>query len=820
MLTIHYHRFDGDYEGVSLWTWDKEHGLQPPEQDVFPAGWDDFGPYFRLNPDTYGGNEHHRTIGIVPRLRSDWNAKDGSDRFWTPTLGLNLWLVGGDSRIYRERPDTSPRVQAAYLDADKMLTLRLSHGTELSRLIPSNFRVRSVDGSQIPVLGVRAVDPVKGAAKMLQLALEKAPESGCHFMALAEGYRPATGVLRNVLLDETLYKSDLPLGPIYTPQKTTFRVFAPTASAAHVTIYDHPTGALGRVIHDMTSAGKGVWETEVAGDLHGKHYTLFADADGPHGRTEVVDPHCRCTTGHDGHGKIVDLRRLDPPDFRPIKRPATIEHPTDAVIWEVSVRDFTRHYNSGVEEKLRGKFAGAALRGTTIPNTNIKTGIDHLMELGVTHVQLLPIQDFDNHEGSNDYNWGYMTSNFSSPDGWYASNPRDDSRVREFKELVAAFHAAGIRVIMDVVYNHTAPDAAFEALAPRYYLRRREDGTLFNGSGTGNEFRSEAPMARKFIVDSCRYWVEEYGVDGFRFDLLGLIDINTLTAVRDALIAIDPNLLVYGEPWAAAGQDGVGLKPITYKSVVSGHGIGAFNDHFRNDLKGGPDGADPGYIQTGANRDAVKQGIAASIHDWATQPGEAIQYATCHDNLTLYDKLKASAPTASEADLAKMQILTAAILAVSQGVFFLHGGHELLRTKKGNHNSYDAPDDINQIDWSGKQRHPEVFASLRNLIALRRAHPLFRLRTREEIEMRLRFRDDLCPNDRCIAFTIDGAGVAREAWRQAFIVINPGAEAASFRAPAGDWNLVFENGESTGNSPRELSGSVIVEARSIAVAAN
>jgi pullulanase len=609
-------------------------------------------------------------------------------------------------------------------------------------------------------------------------------------LALVDGYRPSNAVPRNVLFDREKFYRDVEMGAIYSPEATTFRVFAPAAESVDVLLYSSSTGVSPNEEFPMSSIGAGIWETKVSGDLHERPYRFGVRGDGDAiTRHDAVDIHARALTGHDGHGLVLDMRRTDPPGFRPIVRPANIKSPTDAIIVEYSVRDFTRDLTSGVPADLRGKFLGFAERGTTAPGTSISTGIDHLVELGVTHVQILPIHDFDNREDSDEYNWGYMTANFSSPDGWYATDHRCGVRVTEAKAMVKALHDAGIRVIMDVVYNHTAPTSTFESIAPRYYHRRHEDGRLWNGSGCGNEFHSEAPMARKFIVDSCLYWVREYGVDGFRFDLMGLIDMATLMEIKVRLHEIDPTLLIYGEPWAATGPDGTGIRRITYKDVVAGSGIGAFNDHFRNALKGSPDGDEPGYVQGAGGRDGVKKGLQGSIHDWAREPGESIQYATCHDNLCLYDKLELSLPEEPEEELLELVMLTNGLLAMSQGVMFLHGGEEFARTKLGNHNSYNAPDSVNAVNWLRKKKYHAVFEYTRNMIAIRRQHPVFRLSSREQIERRLSFRDDWCPTTNCIAMRLDGKGLEGESWSEVLVLVNPEFKDHHFPLPGGVWHV-------------------------------
>ncbi len=817
MVRIHYHRYDGDYERAGLWVWDAS-GLTVPEgRELHPAGETDFGPYFEFDPETICPAGAPRKIGFLPRLRADWSTKDGGDRFWTPELGQELWLVGGEEEVHTARPDVAPYVRAAWIDGERVVRVLLTHGMELGRLVPGNFQLRCADGSMPAVEAVRALDALPARSRWLELHAASPLPVRMETVVLVEGYRPGAAMPAGILFDKERYYTDAEMGPVYTPEGTTFRLFAPTARSAQVILYDNATGDAGRTVQEMRDAGRGLWEANASGDLRGRHYMVRAVADEEPAGREVVDIHSRCNTGHDGRGRIEDLRALDPEGFRPVRRPPFSGNPTDAVIYEVHLRDFTIDPSSGVPGPLRGKYLGAAERGTTIPETHVATCIDHLLELGVTHVQLLPVQDFENVEDGNEYNWGYMTACFNSPDGWYATNHRDGSRVRELKQLIQAFHDAGLRVVLDVVYNHTAPSAGFEAIAPVYYHRRQRDGSFCNGSGTGNEFRTEAPMARKFIVDSCRFWVEEYGVDGFRFDLMGLIDLETMIAVREELHRLDSTLLVYGEPWAATGHEGTCVGEITWKHRVAGTGIGAFNDHYRDALKGSPDGGDPGYVQGGSRRSGVRAGLAGAIHDWATQPGEAIQYVTCHDNLTLWDKLAISAPESTEEQRLRMQMLAAGVLAVSQGVLFLHAGHELARTKGGNHNSYNAPDEVNRVDWRRKQRHHELFEFVRGVIALRRAHPVFRLPDRGEIERRLRFEDGLLPHRKCLALRLDGRDLPGESWQEALVLINPAGKEQEFGLPEGHWQIhvlgtragTESLGEAVGKLPVPASGMAL-----------
>ncbi len=810
---------DGDYRDVGVWIWNASGSEEPQGREIFPTGNDEFGPWFQIDENQFETGALENRIGFIPRLKKNWRFKDGGDRFWTRSLGDEVWIVSGDQEIHLSRPDIAPRVEAAYHDAEKLITIVLSHPISLGRLVPSTFQIKCATGPLVKVAGVRATDAHDGIARRIELDLGENIPAGGEVMVLIDGYRPGTLMPRHLQLDIDSLYTKRELGAYCFSDHTIFRLFSPAAHRAWVYLYPTRTGSDDqREELAMNLVGHGLWEAYAWGDHAGLFYSCAVECNGDGERTEAVDFYACCTTGHDGRGLIVNPRSLDPSGFRPVHRPPFSGKPTDAVIYEVHVRDFTIDPMSGIERKDRGKFLGMARRDTQVKGHHRVSGLDHLLQLGVTHVQLLPVQDFDNDESDNVYNWGYMTSNFFSPDGWYASDYRNESKIREFKKLVKTLHDAGLRVVMDVVYNHTGVNATFEQLNPGYYHRMREDGTFWNGSGTGNEFRSEAPMGQKFIVDSCLYWVNEFGVDGFRFDLMGLIDLETMIAVRDAVQAVDPTILVYGEPWAATGPDGAGIGRIVYKDVIAGTGIGAFNDHFRNALKGAPDGPEPGYIHDASNPGSVKAGIQGSIHDWSSQPGEAIQYADCHDNLTLYDKSAEACPEATETELIEMQRLAIGILAISQGVCFFHGGVEFARTKGGNHNSYNAPDSVNAFHWQRCAEHEILVDYTTAMIALRRSHPVFRLTTREEIDARLVFEDTLSPDPSAIYLSLNGENLKNETWKKTLVLINPHPTDMTFPLPPGRWKIHIQGWRVSTKGILDVQENVPVPARGLVIA--
>lgn len=586
------------------------------------------------------------------------------------------------------------------------------------------------------------------------------------------------------------------LGAHWTAAATTFRVFAPQATSVYLVLYLQATGGEGRRELPLRSTGHGLWELTVNEPLEGCCYTYRLEGPGHDSAREVIDICATNTVDSARRAKLTDLEKTNPPQWHEAgKIGPALPKATDAVICELHLRDLTISPTSGVE--FPGGYLGWTEPGTHLPGRpDIKTALDHLVELGVTHVQLMPVQDFDGDDLANCYFWGYMTAAFNSPEGMYASNNLDDSRIRELKQLIAALHARGLGIILDVVYNHVGRTAAFQDHAPGYYFRHWADGLRSNGSGCGNDFRTESSWGRRFFIESLVYWVKEYGVDGFRFDLMGLIDRESMVLAEIALRSIKPDILLYGEPWAA-DSTAIGCQPMI-KAALEGTRIGAFNDDYRNAVKGSPDGHHPGFIQCGWHRDAVKAGLLGQPN-WAPSPGQVIQYLTCHDNLCLWDKLAHSRPDASPEVCRRMAKLGYFLVLFGQGVPFIHGGDEFFRTKFGDANSYQSPDAINQIDWQRKADYWELFDCVRRMIAVRKAHPIFRLATREEVAQRCQFHAHDWWD--AILLELNGRGLPGETWSRLLMLVNgsPDTE-ARFNLPPGQWEIVWEaGGQATGS---------------------
>ncbi|NJB87599.1 pullulanase [Lewinella marina] len=597
------------------------------------------------------------------------------------------------------------------------------------------------------------------------------------------------------------------LGVTYTPNSTTFKLWSPAAQAARVKLYtdDRPTTQAHATL-DLEEINR-AWTATVPEDLDGTYYTFQIKRNG-RWLAEATDPYARATGTNGLRGQVVDLFDTDPPGWETDRRPA-MGAPTDAVLYELHVRDLSMDPHSGIEH--RGKFLGLTERGTTTPRGDT-TGLDHLIELGVTHVHLLPSFDFvsvdESRPDSTQYNWGYDPQNYNVPEGSYSTNPADGKvRIREFKAMVQALHAAGIRVIMDVVYNHTGrtENSNFQLLVPDYFYRFNEDGTYSDASACGNEIASERPMVRKYIRESLEYWVDEYHVDGFRFDLMGIHDIATMNDVSETLHSIDPTILLYGEGWSA-GPSPLPEKQRALKANTSELiQIAAFSDDLRDALKGSVfEHEERGFVSGATDlAESVRFGIvAATAHPqieydsinysegpWAKQPGQCVNYVSCHDNHTLWDRLEISNPRDPVWLRKRMHHLALATVLTSQGIPFLHAGSEILRSKGGDENSYKSSDEVNAIKWDDKGRHGETFRYVRHLIALRKAHPAFRLGETELIARHLTFTDD-GRDGQLIAYRIQDA--PGDQWSDIYVVLNGAQTIRRVTLPEGEWRQVVD----------------------------
>jgi pullulanase len=600
------------------------------------------------------------------------------------------------------------------------------------------------------------------------------------------------------------------------------RVWSPHALKMRIKLYHNDLGGEPFRKMALEQVGEGVWECNLDSTLYGTYYTLQAKFNGRWG-VETPDPYAKAVGRNGLRAHLIDPT-LQRPQGWEYDRSPYFDTAADAVIYELHVRDFSVHPESGMVHK--GKFLAFTERGTT--NAQGKaTGVDHLLELGITHVHLLPSFDFLSVDESKpqeaQYNWGYDPQNYNVPEGSYSTNAADGAvRIREFREMVMALHQAGLRVVMDVVFNHTGTvdGLAFEALTPGYFYRTFPDGRLSNGSGCGNEMASERPMVRRFMVESLKYWMQEYHIDGFRFDLMALHDLETMRTIERELRSIKPDVLLYGEGWTA------GASPLPEANRALKHhmmqlpGVAAFCDDLRDGVKGSwANHSDTGFV--GGNyalKESVKFGIVGAIwhpqisygwvnaskEPWANEPIQCINYVSCHDNHTLYDRFKLAHPNADNLQRQRMQILANAIVLTSQGIPFLHAGVEFMRTKNGVENSYNSPDHINWLDWSRKADYPDVVAAYKNLITMRKAHPVFKLGRPDEVRKRLLFIDT---PPHVIGYHLDGEGV--DTWSKVLVYFNGDKEPTTVPIAEGQWKVAWY-GSSAHRGANEVSSELLI----------
>ena len=637
----------------------------------------------------------------------------------------------------------------------------------------------------------------------------------------------------------------------YTPKETTFTLFAPsTYASVGVEVYSHGKKTELEIprYKALKRVGENLWQCKIKGDLKGKYYAFYVSDKLKTGLYTYLTLGMAKYTNHFGptpgvfakavgvngmRGAIVDMKDSNPMGWEKDQRPM-VKTPADLIIYEMHHRDFSIDESSGIEHK--GKFLAL-----TEPKA-----IRHLKELGVNAVHILPSFDFGSVDETKldkpQYNWGYDPVNYNVPEGSYSTDPKDPlCRIREFKQMVMALHQAGIRVILDVVYNHTfnIEGSNFQRTFPDYYFRKTEkgahprrsefrtidrkiknqdDGVYSNGSGCGNETASEQPMMRRFMIESVKYWINEYHIDGFRFDLMGCHDIETMNAIRKAVDEIDPTIFIYGEGWSA-GQCALPTEQLATKANIP-HlpRIAAFSDELRDALRGPFSDDTKGAFLAGipGEEESIKFGIAGCIEHpqvdmskvnyskqaWATEPTQMISYVSCHDDMCLVDRLKTSIPGISMDELIRLDLLAQTAVFTSQGVPFMLSGEEMLRDKKGVHNSFESPDSINHLDWDNLKRYPQVFKYYKDLIKLRKDHPAFRLGSADLVRKHLEFLDvanysspvgEAGEGAALVAFHLkDHAG--GDVWKDIFVILNASRDSQTVSLPFDSYETVCDGG--------------------------
>lgn len=617
------------------------------------------------------------------------------------------------------------------------------------------------------------------------------------------------------------------LGAVYSPKMTRFKVWAPEAESVKLNLYKQGEGDNLIEQHIMKKSANGTYVFEKQGDCNGIYYTYTVV--NHREEQEAVDPYTKAAGVNGQRGMVINLAKTNPQGFE-LDGYRNPEHITDAIVYEGSVRDFTMDESSGVFHN--GKFLGLTEANTT-NHFGEATALDYISGLGVTHVQILPAFDFETVDEKNQkaqYNWGYDPDNYNVPEGSYAVSPYDGTvRIQEMKQMVLALHSRGIGVIMDVVFNHTyrRDDSNLQKIVPGYYYRSDETGYT-DGSGCGNEVASDRPMVQKLIVDSLIYWAKEYHIDGFRFDLMGVLDIDTMNVIAERLKEIRPDIYLYGEGWNGGPSSLAEEKRAFKASAKKMPGIGMFNDDIRDTIKGSVFYDDHlGFVNGGTHlENALRYGITGAVahpqvdydaygsKPWAKEPGQSINYVSCHDNYTLWDKLSVSCPEASEEKKKAMNRLCAAIVFTSQGVPFIQAGEEFLRSKplpekKGfAENSYNMPDTVNSIKWDNIHEYPDMIAYYKGLMALRKAHPVFRMQSEAEMTQNLCFLLDTPEN--VVAYLLKGKG-ADDTPENILVIFNGNDEEILYNLPEGKWKILVDDKTAGADGKKVISEKADVE---------
>lgn len=750
-LTVHYQRPAGDYQGWNLWLWKNLNSGSDVDVDTNGVNFTSDDDFGKIAKVQISGMDKFESIGVIVR-KGVWDSKDiGDDRF------IDKIKDDGNVEIWLRQGD--PTIHYEFPTAP----------------IPKN--------------------PAIELAKIYD-----SPEFAAKY---------------------TYTGNDL--GVTYTKASTKLRVWAPTATAVDVVTYkesDSPSSS--GLLTKMSYDSKGTWIATLKGDRNGTVFNYRVHVNNT--VNEAVDPYVRATTVNGYRGVIVNLDATDPKGWSAAK-PKFSGQPTDAVIYELHVRDLSMDSASGIPAAHKGKFL--AFTDLNTSNAGQKTGVAAIKELGVTHVELLPIFDYATvNENMPSFNWGYDPQNYNVPEGSYSSDPTNPTkRITELKSAIASMHKTGLRVNMDVVYNHVSNANTFSQnlIVPGYFFRRDDNGNLTSGSGCGNDVASERPMVRKFIVDSVKYWASEYNLDGFRFDLMGLMDIQTINEITSALKKIDPTILVIGEGWnmGTLAAD----KRANQLNISKLNGVSHFNDQIRDGIKGSVfDSADTGFA-TGkfTSKMNVLAGIVGNtdysteiVTKWTTTtPGQSVNYVESHDNMTLADKITASVKNVAPADVAKLSQLAGSMALLSQGLPFLQAGQEFLRSKGGDTNSYKSSDLVNSLKWSTKATNAATVKFYQGLIALRKAHPAFRMTTTDQVRKNLAF---LTSPEGTIAYSLNGSAV-KDSASTLVVVHNANTSAQTIALPkSGSWSILVDAGRAGTTVLRKVTGnSVEVAARSTLV---
>lgn len=745
-LIIHYYNPSG-YYNASI-----SYKFEDAEKMIDFTAEDEFGKVAKLNIDGWKENGNI-SLGI--------NTSDNETKYSIHPLSgqksTDIWLVSGDDTVYYNPNFSSKNIKIDKVTIEKFnqIKVQMSHPKKLELIEPkltiegitkeyslkkdefdnTTFRIETKENLDLTKQYLLKIDGIESKKIMLG------------------------SVVRTKEFDE-MYAYDGDLGIKYDKKKTLFKLWAPTAESVELITYEglHPDSEKKKTFN-MDRKDRGVYQTVLTGNQENVAYAYHLTF-GDGSETITSDPYARAVVANGERSVVENPEKMVPNNFG--KRMPSFDKPTDATIYELHVRDFSIAKDSGIKNK--GKFLGVIEEGTKTKSGQA-TGLDYLKELGVSHIQFLPMYDYasvDETDDSPQFNWGYDPKNYNVPEGSYSTDPYNPTtRIIEMKEMIQGLHDNGLRVIMDVVYNHvySVGEQALDKTVPGYYFRYTSDDKLANGTGVGNDTASERVMMRRYIVDSISYWAKNFNLDGFRFDLMGIHDVKTMNEVRKALDKIDPSIIILGEGWDLETPLPSELKA-TQKNANKMTGIAHFNDALRDSVKGSVfEAEEPGFVNGGND---FESNVAINILGGGNlekklghykDASQVVQYVEAHDNLTLFDKLSATNPNDNIETRMKRHMLATSIPIMSQGVPFIHAGQEFMRTKNGNENSYNSPDEVNQIDWNRVYKNEKVVKFVKELIALRQSDSAFRLTDFEEIESKMEI---LLEEDKTVAYKLDG----------------------------------------------------------------
>lgn len=797
-LKLHYNRSDGAYDGWMVWLW-----AEGAEGADYPFAEEDGDMVATM--DVPAGTT---SVGFIVKT-SDWTKDVDADQFIDISEmvsgTVNVFVesgVEGYTKEYGDDAVTGTKLKSAVYNGDGTITAVMTGAIDGDAV--SAFEVRGKEET----VGVSSAEEGKDFNYTLTLANELDNTKSYFITFDGSELQVQMPIIYSTeeFEKEYTYTGD-DLGAVWSKESTTFRVWAPTAEEVTLNLYESGTPSADDLIEQipMTADANGTWVASKEGDLNGTYYTYTALLDGA--KQESCDPYARTTGVNGKRAMVIDLGSTNPDGWDKDKNPHAGEGINDAVIYELQMRDLSADKSSGIENV--GKFLSLTETGTKTAG-GVATGLDHLKDLGITHLHLMPIYDFgsvdETYTYENLYNWGYDPVNYNVPEGSYSTDPYNgEVRVSEMKQMVKSLHDNDISVIMDVVYNHvqSAGDFCINRLVPGYFSRIGADGSYSSGSGCGNDTASERSMVKKYIVDSVCYWADEYHIDGFRFDLVGLIDTETINEVVEEVHKTHPDVIFYGEGWTLeTNMTKEGYTLATQLNSESTPEFAYFNDTIRDGLKGNVfNTGEVGYVSGARNMEELITENFMGNASWCSSPSQTVNYASCHDNLTLFDRLATSRPDAGREDLIRMNNLAAAVYMTAEGIPFMMSGEEMLRTKTKedgsfDSNSYMSGDEVNSMKWSDleNEEYQQVYNYYKGLIAFRKAHGALRLSDAATVEENVKPVEGMAEN--VVAFDISG-GVNGETAKEIYVVFNANNEEQTIDLPDGKWN-VYIDGEKAG----------------------